>query len=1214
MKKRELYWLLRLLVFVCWIGSGSSFAQTISTGSVSTNSFCGGDAVSVPFSFTGIFTGSTVFQAQLSDASGSFSAPTVIGTLTNTFTSSIVTSAIGSNIPLSTPAGTAYRVRVVSNSPAVTGSTGAVVMTINPRPAQPSAGIASPTSSPICSGQTVSLTAASGTSGSSIRWYSGSTLVGSGPSYPTQTAGTYTAQAVVGSCVSLINTQVNVNITTTPATPTVASQTVCQGSGDQLLSPNGSQYKWYDGNNNLLPNNGAAPTVSAGSAGTSTYKVEQNNNGCVSGRATMTYTVLESPGQLAPVSIAYCETNRPSSLSVNSSAVIRWYIDPDGSIQIPTPTPPNIARSAPYNYYIRQVGANGCLGAPSLYAIRVNGSPVAPSVTSSTQYCQNVPAQQLTASGQNLTWYDASNNVLTAAPTPPTATTGTITYYVTQTTGDGCTSGKATININISPVPAAPTAAGVSPYCQGVTAAVLSATGQNLRWYGTDATGGTSSSVAPRPGTGTPGTSNYYVTQTVSGCESTRLAIPVTVKTTPGVPGTAETTFCQNYTAPTLTATPVTNATINWYGSSSGGTASANAPVPPNNVGNVTYTYYVSQTLDGCESARGTLSVRVKPTPGAPGVTAVNICNNAPSQPLIASGTNLRWFDPNGNSITGSPAPPTNNVGTFNYQVSQSLDGCESPRSTLPVTIIALPPAPNVSNVAYCQIQQDQPAQSVSPVNATGANLRWYNVDGNQFPSAPTPPINQATVINYQVTQTVNNCESSKATLQVTVQSTPVPGTPIPTVTYCRNDVAVPLTAVAATGASLRWIDPNGTLSNEAPTPFTLNATPAGGRLFYVYQVGQNGCASARASIKLIVNTNPTLSLLGSTTVNLGISAPLQLKFTGAPPFSYTLSDGTFGVAQDTLSTVNVTPAQTTIFQVASVSNVCGSGLPGNPATATVTVKIPTITTSGLTTTTLCAGLSFSVPFTTSGEFNAGNAFKVQLADTTSKKFVDISAATTIGPIVATVPASQAGGVYFVRVIGTNPSIPVLGQNSPTVLYVRPYPTAVMAGPASVYEGSPGSLSITFTGDGPWTFVYNDSLRNQTIQTNANPHRLDIRPLKTTTYRLLSVSNNCGTGTVSGTAITVQVLPLLGVEDDLLGTSVKAYPVPTAAGLTIDIDVALQKNPAVIELTDLTGRTAVQHTTRNRQTQLDLSSQPTGMYILKIQVGDRKTFRRILKQ
>ena len=384
MKKRELYWLLRLLVFVCWIGSGSSFAQTISTGSVSTNSFCGGDAVSVPFSFTGIFTGSTVFQAQLSDASGSFSAPTVIGTLTNTFTSSIVTSAIGSNIPLSTPAGTAYRVRVVSNSPAVTGSTGAVVMTINPRPAQPSAGIASPTSSPICSGQTVSLTAASGTSGSSIRWYSGSTLVGSGPSYPTQTAGTYTAQAVVGSCVSLINTQVNVNITTTPATPTVASQTVCQGSGDQLLSPNGSQYKWYDGNNNLLPNNGAAPTVSAGSAGTSTYKVEQNNNGCVSGRATMTYTVLESPGQLAPVSIAYCETNRPSSLSVNSSAVIRWYIDPDGSIQIPTPTPPNIARSAPYNYYIRQVGANGCLGAPSLYAIRVNGSPVAPSVTSST--------------------------------------------------------------------------------------------------------------------------------------------------------------------------------------------------------------------------------------------------------------------------------------------------------------------------------------------------------------------------------------------------------------------------------------------------------------------------------------------------------------------------------------------------------------------------------------------------------------------------------------------------------------------------------------------------------------------------------------------------------------------------------------------------------------------------------------------------------------
>ena len=238
----------------------------------------------------------------------------------------------------------------------------------------------------------------------------------------------------------------------------------------------------------------------------------------------------------------------------------------------------------------------------------------------------------------------------------------------------------------------------------------------------------------------------------------------------------------------------------------------------------------------------------------------------------------------------------------------------------------------------------------------------------------------------------------------------------------------------------------------------------------------------------------------------------------------------------------------------------------------------------------------------------------MQIADSTTKNYIDVSAASALGPIVATIPTSQAGGIYLVRVIGTNPSIPVLGQRSPTILYIRPFPTANLTGTQSIYEGSPGSLSVGFTGDGPWTFVYTDSLRNITVQTNANPHKLDIRPLKTTTYKLVSVSNNCGTGTVSATAITVQVLPLLGVEDDLLGTSVKAYPVPTTSAVTIDIDVPLQRNPAVIQLTDLTGRPVIQKSSRESRTVVDLSQQPAGLYLLKVQVGDRKTFRRILKQ
>jgi hypothetical protein len=58
-----------------------------------------------------------VFTAQLSDASGSFSAPVAIGTRTSTGSG-----AISATIPHTTAAGTGYRIRVVSSNPAILGS------------------------------------------------------------------------------------------------------------------------------------------------------------------------------------------------------------------------------------------------------------------------------------------------------------------------------------------------------------------------------------------------------------------------------------------------------------------------------------------------------------------------------------------------------------------------------------------------------------------------------------------------------------------------------------------------------------------------------------------------------------------------------------------------------------------------------------------------------------------------------------------------------------------------------------------------------------------------------------------------------------------------------------------------------------------------------------------------------------------------------------
>uniref|UniRef100_UPI003B3A829A T9SS type A sorting domain-containing protein n=1 Tax=Spirosoma sp. TaxID=1899569 RepID=UPI003B3A829A len=550
------------------------------------------------------------------------------------------------------------------------------------------------------------------------------------------------------------------------------------------------------------------------------------------------------------------------------------------------------------------------------------------------------------------------------------------------------------------------------------------------------------------------------------------------------------------------------------------------------------------------------------------------------------------------------------------FRVSQTVESCEGPKATLTVTIKPLPAAPGIANLNYCLQTQDQAAQNVAPLTAYGENLRWFNSDGNQYPNAPTPIITQVGTQTYLVDQTYNGCTGPKATIQVTIRTTAAPTVARPLVTYCVNERAVALQATAETGASLRWIDPYDRVLTEAPIPSTLNTSiKPDGDPFYVFQIGQNGCYSERAVTKVIVNALPTLSLISPvTSINLGQRVALQLKFTSIPPFSYTLADGQAGVVNKTDTTLSLLPRSTTTYQVAAVRNSCGVGLPGSPATATITVRVPTVTTSALTATTLCAGTSISVPFTTTGEFNQGNQFRIELVSVadTSKKYAAPTSSTT-SPVTSPLPLTLVGGQYYVRVKADNPEIAILGSNSPTQLTVYPKPSATLTGTQNIYEGYPASLTIALGGESPWTVTYADSVQSYSATATATPYTPEVRPTRTTIYRLVSVANACGTGTISGTA-TVTVLPLLAVEDDPLGPLVKTFPIPTTSVITVELNLPLTRNPATLSLTDLSGKPIIQQTSKNQKQELDLTAQPNGLYLLRIQVGDKQTVRKVIKQ
>lgn len=101
--------------------SGMGAANDITTNSPSQMAWCYGTTITdqLDFTATGTYNAGNVYTAEMSDAAGSFAAPTTIGTLASSASGSLT---INISIPGSMPAGSGYRVRVVASDPATVGT------------------------------------------------------------------------------------------------------------------------------------------------------------------------------------------------------------------------------------------------------------------------------------------------------------------------------------------------------------------------------------------------------------------------------------------------------------------------------------------------------------------------------------------------------------------------------------------------------------------------------------------------------------------------------------------------------------------------------------------------------------------------------------------------------------------------------------------------------------------------------------------------------------------------------------------------------------------------------------------------------------------------------------------------------------------------------------------------------------------------------------
>ena len=85
-----------------------------------------------------------------------------------------------------------------------------------------------------------------------------------------------------------------------------------------------------------------------------------------------------------------------------------------------------------------------------------------------------------------------------------------------------------------------------------------------------------------------------------------------------------------------------------------------------------------------------------------------------------------------------------------------------------------------------------------------------------------------------------------------------------------------------------------------------------------------------------------------------------------------------------------------------------------------------TITTSSITQTSVCAGGSLVINFTTTGTFNTGNVFTAELSNSTGSFTSPVSIGSTplnTGIILGQIPSNTPFGInYRVRVVSGNPA------------------------------------------------------------------------------------------------------------------------------------------------------------------------------------------------
>lgn len=935
------------------------------------------------------------------------------------------------------PAATTLASGVYSVNVTVAGCTGTnstISVTVSPIPAAPTVG----SNSPLCSGQTLSLTA-SPVAGATYTW-NGPNAFTSNLQNPiiagatTLAAGTYTVRALVAGCTSPIGTGVVV-VNPIPAAPTAGgTATLCAGSTINLTASNiaGATYNWT-GPNSFTSNVQNPSIPGATTLATGVYSVNATVAGCTGPNGTFSVTVYGVPG--SPTVTATNPSCLGQTLLLNAQTVTgatySWN-GPSGftsSVQNPTLTPVTAGMAGTYSVL---VSVMGCGSSASTVAVIVNPTPAAPTAGSNSPLCTgstiNLTASNIAGATYNWTGPNTfTSNVQN--PTIPGATTLAAGVYSVNVTVAGCTGPIGTTSVAVNNAPIV-TPNSNSPICAGQTLSLTAntITGATYSWSGPNTFVSTlQNPTIPAVTIAANGT--YSVFANVGGCIGPVATINVTVNPTPAATSASNNSpICALQTI-SLSAGTVAGATYSWTGPNSF-TSNIQNPTITNATTLAAGVYSVYINVLGCNSAAGLTTVTVNPAPAAPiaGGTAT-LCAGSTIN-LTASniaGATYSWTGPNSftSSVQNPTIPGASTLATGVYSVNATVAGCPGPNGTFSVTVYGIPGSPSVTATNPSCIGQ---TLSLTSASVAGATYNWSGP--NSFTSSVQNPIlspvTPAMAGTYSVLVSVMGCGSSSSTIAVIVNPTPSAPAAGSNSPLCAGST-INLTASSIAGATYSWTGPN-TFTDNVQNPTIPGATTLATGVYSV-SATVAGCTGPVGTVSVTVNNIPAAP---TASVNSPICVGSTLSFT-----ANTIAGATYnwsGPNSFTASTQNPTiPGATTLASGVYTLNVTVAGCTGPDATVSATVSpIPAAPTAA-NNTPICAFQTLSLTASTVAgatySWTGPNSFTSNVQNPT------IPSTSTLAAGVYSVYANVGGcnspaGVTTVT-INPAPNAPTAGSNSP---------------------------------------------------------------------------------------------------------------------------------------------------------------------------------------